>query len=98
MRFDKMSTNQELMQEIGRRLKQYRVQANLTQDEVAGLESLNVKTVSRAENGEDPKLSTLISILRALGRIQALESFLPDPLVSPMAITDSGKSRSRVRK
>lgn len=98
MRFDSMATDQELMQEIGRRLKQYRIQANLTQGEVAYRQQLNVKTVSRAENGEDPRLSTLISILRALGRVQALEAFLPEPLVSPLAVNDAGLHRSRVRK
>lgn len=98
MRLDSMATDQELMQEIGRRLKQYRVQANLTQGEVASRQSLNVKTVSRAESGEDPRLSTLISILRALGRVQALDAFLPEPLVSPMSITEAGQARSRVRK
>lgn len=98
MRFDRMATDTELMQEVGRRLRLLRIQARMTQDELAKRQSLNPKTVARAEAGEDPRLSTIISLLRGLNRLHALEAFLPEPIVSPLDLTQAGQGRQRVRK
>ena len=48
------------------------------------------------ENGGDVQLGTLLRILRALGRLDALDAFLPRPGVSPMELLRSG-GRERQR-
>lgn len=92
-------TDEEITHEIGRRLSAYRLQQNLTQQEMAVLTGLNQKTISHAEAGKDPRLSTIIKILRALGRLEALDAFLPKPGISPlMLVKMAGRERRRARK
>lgn len=90
-----IKTDAEVMQLIGERLRAYRLQRNLSQEKIARLAGLNQKTVSSAEAGNDPRLLTLVKILRALGRLDALDAFLPEPQVSPLALVIA---RGRVRK
>ncbi len=54
--------------------------------EAADAAGLSSKTVSRAEQGENPTLLTVLRLLRVYGRIAALEQFIPEPEVSPMAL------------
>ncbi len=79
------ATDREILQEIGRRLKELRRRRALTMIKVAELSGLDRTTVSRAEQGDNPTLLTLVRMLRVYGRLPALEMFLPDPEVSPMA-------------
>ncbi len=93
------NTEYEIIRDIGHRLSGYRLQKNLTQEELAVTTGLNQKTISNAETGKDPRLSTLIKILRALGRIEALDAFLPKPGISPLMLAKmAGRERRRARK
>ncbi len=88
----------EILEEIGRRLREFRLQQNLGQAELAMRAQLSPTTVKNAERGRDPRLSTLVRILRVLGRVEALDAFLPPPTVSPLALLKSaGRPRERAR-
>jgi transcriptional regulator with XRE-family HTH domain len=92
-------TDKEILQEIGQRLSAYRLQKNLSQEEIATATGLNQKTISHAEAGKDPRLSTVVKILRALERLESLEAFLPKPGISPLMLARlSGRERRRARK
>lgn len=75
-----------VMTEVGRRLKGLRDAVGLNQAEVAERAGLDRSTVSRAEQGDNPTLLTLIRLLRVYGRMDALETFIPVAEVSPMAL------------
>jgi transcriptional regulator with XRE-family HTH domain len=90
------ATTQEILQEIGRRLARYRLQQNRTIAELAHAAGLGTATVKRAEAGRGPTLETIVRLLRALGRIEALDAFLPAPLVSPLQLAElKGRERQR---
>ena len=92
-RLSPTSTNDEILAELGQRLQRYRLQQNRTLADVAGV---GLRTAARAEAGENPTLATVVKLLRALGRLEALEAFLPEPLVSPIQLAElSGKQRQR---
>ncbi|MGH8751605.1 MAG: helix-turn-helix transcriptional regulator [Burkholderiales bacterium] len=94
-----VKTNKEMLREIGARLKAYRLQQNISQHEMAKRAGLNRNTVVSAELGVEPKLSTLIKILRVLDRLESLESFLPPPPLSPMSLIKTrGRERKRARR
>lgn len=94
-----VKTDDEILREIGNRLGAYRLQKNVTQEEMAAATGLNQKTISHAESGKDPRLSTIIKILRMLGRLEALDAFLPKPGISPVMLAKlSGRPRQRARK
>lgn len=76
----------EILDLIGSRLRGLRKASGLTMAEAAERAGLARKTVSRAENGDNPTLLTLVRLLRVYGRLSALEQFVPEPEVSPMAL------------
>ncbi len=86
----------EILAKLGRRLQRYRLQQNLTQAAVARAAGIGTRTVRNVEGGSDTQLSTLLRILRALGRLDALDAFLPRPGVSPMELLRTG-GRERQR-
>ena len=89
----------EILRELGGRLRAYRLQQNMPVDDVAGRAGLNRNTISNAETGKDARLSTVIRILRVLGRLDALDAFLPPPSVSPMELLKTkGRVRQRARR
>lgn len=88
----------EVMEEIGRRIRELRLQQNLGQVELATRAHLSPTTVKNTERGRDPRLSTIVRILRVLGRVEALDAFLPSPTVSPLALLKTkGRPRERAR-
>lgn len=81
----------EVLEELGRRLAAVRAARGLTQSEAAEQAGLGRATVSRAEQGENPNLLTVVRLLRVYGRLDALDAFLPEPEVSPLALIRSAR-------
>ncbi|HKJ01315.1 MAG TPA: helix-turn-helix transcriptional regulator [Longimicrobiales bacterium] len=79
-------TDREIMAALGLRLRALRRGQGLTLAEVAARAHMDRKTVHRAEKGDNPGLETLIRLLRVYGRLDALDDFVPEPTVSPMAL------------
>jgi transcriptional regulator with XRE-family HTH domain len=98
MRITSTSTTDEILLEIGGRIREYRLQQNRTIDDLARDAGLGTMTVKRAEAGERPTLATMVRLLRALGRLEALDAFLPPPVVSPLQLSaNAGRERQRAR-
>ncbi|MEI7926949.1 MAG: helix-turn-helix transcriptional regulator [Verrucomicrobiales bacterium] len=76
--------NPDIEKELGKRLKNRRLDLNLSQMEVAERSGLSRRTITAIEHGEGSTLSTLIALLRALNALNTLEQFLPNPGISPM--------------
>ena len=72
------SSTSEVITEIGRRVKETRLAVPLTQHDLAKLTNLSQRTISSLENGNDVSFSTIIEVLRALGRLQSLEIMIPE--------------------
>lgn len=90
------ATTEEVLAELGHRIQRYRLQQNRTLADVAKAAGLGLRTVRRAEAGERPTLETIVRLLRALGRLDTLDAFLPVPLVSPLQLAElSGRERQR---
>lgn len=67
-------TEQEILKEIGERLKKIRLQHNLTQKEMSDEVGLSVSTISLIEQGKSTTTESLIRILARLNRLKELES------------------------
>lgn len=80
------ATDSEIMDRIGHRLKELRESRELTQLEAAERAGIARRTLYRAERGMNPTLETMIRLLRVYGRLPALDSFIPETEVSPMAL------------
>jgi len=79
------ATDPEIMRAIGQRLRALRKARSLTSTLAARRAGLSRRTVYRAEQGDNPTLLTLTRLLRVYGELAALEDFIPEPELSPMA-------------
>ena len=92
-------TDQEVMAEVGARLRAQRLRRNVSVEDLAARAGLNRNTVLNAEAGANPRLKTLLRILRALGGLDAIDAFLPPPGVSPLQLMrTAGRARRRARR
>ncbi len=91
-------TASALTEEIGERLKQARLNKDLTQSEVAMLAGVARKTVLNAEKGK-VQLEIFIALLMALELTEQLDLFLPKQQISPLQLAKlQGKQRQRASK
>ena len=84
--------------ELGQRLKQARLNADITQTELAKRAGLNRRTILNAEKGK-VQLDNFIAILTALGLTDQLNIFLPDQQLSPLQLAKlKGRKRKRASR
>jgi len=88
-----------LVQEIGKNLKQIRLNKNITQDELAKISGLDRTTISQLENGRPATLLTFVQVLRALDKLELLNIFSDEPDISPLeAVKLKRQTRKRASK
>ncbi len=84
-----------LAEELGERLRQARLNSDLTQAEVAQRAGVSRKIVLNAEKGK-AQLESFLAIMLALNLTEQLDLFLPKPQVSPVQLIKlQGKRRQR---
>lgn len=90
------SSDEVALAELGRRLAQYRLNADLTQQAVAREAGVSLRTVQRLELGESTQLGNLVRVLRALKLLGHLDALVPKPAISPIQqLRLQGKTRKR---
>ena len=81
--------------ELGRRFRALRLRKNITQKSLAEATTLSLNTIKSLESGSG-KLSTVIAVLRELGALDQIDSFIPEPSISPLQLARmQGKQRER---
>lgn len=88
-------TNDEILAEIGARLRARRLERDVTIEDAAAAAGLGRKAILKAERGGDIYLSTLIKILRTTNSLGALDAALPDTLPGSEAFSARGRVRQR---
>ena len=84
-----------IIEELGGRLKQVRLNTDLTQAEVASLAGVSRKAVLNAEKGKT-QLETLAAIMLALNVSEQLDQLLPVQNISPVQLAKlQGRKRQR---
>lgn len=87
-----------IAQEIGLRLKQARLNADITQTDLASRSGLSRKAVQNAEKGQG-HLTTYIALLSGLDLVDQLDLFLPKQEISPLQLAKmQGKKRQRASR
>lgn len=85
-----------ILAELGGRIRRERLNQNRTQAELAASASVGLNVVKRLETGDGCTLTSLVRILRALGTLDRLDSFLPEPGVSPLELAQrEGRKRKQ---
>ncbi len=90
-------TDKAIEAELGLRFKSLRLRKNYTQQQLADAVTLSLNSIKALEAGRG-KISTVIAVLRELGGLAHLDSFISEITISPMQLaTRQRKMRQRQR-
>lgn len=85
-----------ILRELGKNIKQMRLNKNITQQQLATSSGLDRVTISKLENGHIATMLTFIQVLRVLDRFDLLDGFVEEPQISPLQVAEmNGKYRKR---
>ena len=81
-------SNPEIISELGRRFKEYRLSAMLTQKEAAERAGVSLVTLRQFENGRSYNINmcNFLALLRVVGCLEQVDGILPEMPVSAYAI------------
>lgn len=88
------STHEQILKELGRRVKFERVAQNITQRDFAALSGVSYATLRLIESSGRGSMGDYLLLLMALNRVSDLEQFL----LSIQAISTSDRVRLRAAK
>ena len=95
MRITSELTDIAALHEIGDRLERRRIDAGLTQVQLAEEAGISKRTVERIEAGHSTDFVMLLRVLRVLKLMEAVDQLVPDLPQSPLVLL---KGRGRARK
>jgi transcriptional regulator with XRE-family HTH domain len=95
MRITAELTDKAVLLEIGDRLERRRIDAGLTQAQLAEEAGISKRTVERIEAGHSTDFVMLLRVLRVLKFLEPLDELVPDLPQSPLVLL---KGRGRARK
>lgn len=99
MKFQDLHHDEAVLEELGRRLAQLRIDMNLTQAELSRKAGVGKRTLERLEAGETTQTRTLVRIFRELDLFTQLEILLPEPTTRPrQAMKGGGRLPKRAAK
>lgn len=83
-----VTTNQDIILMLSKRVKEYRLATRLSQKEMAEKSGVGLATISHFEQGvsQNLTLNNLISLLRVIGMEQRLYDLLPELPMPPIAL------------
>ena len=89
-------TDMAVLHEIGVRLERRRIDAGLTQAQLAEESGISKRTVERIEAGHSIDFVMLLRVLRVLKLLEALDQLVSDLPQSPLVLL-RGRGRARKR-
>lgn len=89
--------NQDILTDLGKRLKQQRLNQNLSVVALSKKSGVSVRTISGFERGEkNISLINLLELLRALGLLNNLDTLIPElPIVTPLELMKIEKKKRK---
>ncbi|MBD2860211.1 helix-turn-helix transcriptional regulator [Spongiibacter sp. KMU-158] len=91
-------SDEAIAAEIGQRIEQRRLEANISQQSIANALGITPKTYRNTISGKGA-FSNIIGILRALDSLDLIENFVPKKPFSPIELMKmEGNKRKRARE
>jgi transcriptional regulator with XRE-family HTH domain len=92
------SDPQSIAAELGQELRTLRLRQNLDQRILAERAGVALNAVKRLESGKGATVSSLIRVVRALGRVDWLDTLAPAVSISPMQMLKRRAPRQRASR
>lgn len=88
----------ELAQELGDAVRALRIDRNLDQRTLAAQAGVSLNALRRLEHGGNATLTSLILVLKALGREDWVSTLAPVATINPLSLPRTARPRQRVRR
>ncbi len=82
-------SDKAIREELGRHIKQMRINARISQQELAEKAGIARATITNFENGKGGTIDSLITILRHLQKLNILDAFETNAPISPIAMEEA---------
>jgi len=90
--------NDAVVRQLGKELKRMRLEADVSQAEVAKRAGLDRTTVVKLEAGRAATLLTVVQILRAMDRLDVLDPFHNEPQPTPYMVVEQQEKYLRKQR
>ena len=81
-------TDAAILAQIGQKLKEARIEQNISQKALADSCGLSTFSISQMENGHNTSLLSLVMVLRALNRLEIFAELFREKPISPVALSE----------
>lgn len=88
----------ELAALLGEGLRAQRLDRNVDQKTLAARAGVSLNALKNLEGGKGATVSTMVRVLRALGREDWLKTLAPVATINPLTLTRGASARQRARK
>ena len=89
-------SNMAIMNQLGRQIKQMRLNKNITQTQMGRISGLSRSAISDFENKGMGSINSFVQILRTLEKLEILDHFITEAPISPIQFAKlHGKARKR---
>ena len=96
-KIDIWSSNDEILEQLGQRVRALRLRANVSQQDLAQETSLSERTIRNIEKGKGISLENFIRIVRFFSELDKLDTFFQLEEISPKELFDARGSKERKR-
>ena len=83
---------------LGRQLRDLRLRQNVDQRQLANQAGVALNVVKNLEAGKGATVKAMVKVLRALGRVEWLDTLAPVVSISPLQMLKSKPSRQRASR
>lgn len=91
-------TTEEWEMTLGRQLRDLRLRQNVDQRRLAEQAGVALNVVKNLETGKGATVTSLVKVLRALGRADWMDSLAPAVSISPLQMLKAKPSRQRASR
>lgn len=91
----RLTTNNTVLEMIGKELKERRVRLNYSQKEVADILGNNVSTIQQIEKGKPVSTLTFVGYLRVVDLLPKLDLLFPEEPINPFLLEKLKPNRKR---
>jgi transcriptional regulator with XRE-family HTH domain len=91
-------TTEEWETTLGRHLRNLRLRQNVDQRRLAEQAGVALNVVKNLETGKGATVTSLVKVLRALGRADWMDSLAPAVSISPLQMLKAKSSRQRASR